>query len=58
MQRERTGTVDTVQFLREAWDQRKTKVIQMGRGLYEDELGPPEESDDKGDGEWKKELDD
>jgi hypothetical protein len=29
----------------------------MGWGIYENVLGPPEESDDEGHGEWKEELD-
>jgi hypothetical protein len=49
--------VDAVQFLQEAWDQLEIRVIQVGWRNYEDALGPPEESDDEGDGEWKDELD-
>jgi hypothetical protein len=33
-------------------------VIQLGWGIYEDALGPPEESDGEGGGEWKEGLDD
>jgi hypothetical protein len=49
--------MEVVQFLPEHWDQLETKVIQVDWEIYKDALGPPEESDDEGDGEWKKELD-
>jgi hypothetical protein len=39
VQGERTRTVDAVQFLREAWDQLETKVIQVRWGIYELQLG-------------------
>jgi hypothetical protein len=57
MQGERIRIVDVVQFLGEAWDQLEIKVIQVGWWIYEDGLGPPEESDDEGHGEWNEELD-
>jgi hypothetical protein len=53
VQSEQILTVNAVCFLREAWDQVEAKVIQVGWGIYEDTLGPPEESDEESDGEWK-----
>jgi hypothetical protein len=37
---ERVRIADAIRFLREAWEKLKTKVIEAGWGIYEDEFGP------------------
>jgi hypothetical protein len=57
MQEEQIWTADTIQFLQVAWNELEIKVIQVGWGISEDALGPPEVSDGESDGELKGELD-